>query len=718
MLKSLNIKAVYNSEDDNILEDFYIPALKSSIRYDRAVGYFDAKVLITAARGLACFINNGGYIRLIVGATLTDEEYEAISAGYNEREITSRLTSDLEESLNAYDLSELFKNQLNALTWFIQNKKLDIKIALRRGGIYHEKIGIISDVTGDLLVFQGSANETNKALTPFNYESINVFKSWLPAFEEHIVPHVKKFEDLWNNKKKNTKVIDFTDIIGSAIAQRIKDIRPPSITAEIMLWQQYFDNGLDNDALEIGPHIPKKLNGADFILKQHQKDALNSWKNNNFQGLFELATGSGKTITAIYGAVKIFESRKKLFMVIAVPYQSLADQWVDNLKVFNIHPVVCYGGEGLWLEKFKSKILDFQTGILKFVAVIVVDATLSSRSKTFSNLISSLDEQNREFFLFIGDECHHHGAIANFKSLPLNAALRMGLSATPERSDEESNASLKQYYGDTIARYTMKDALDDGVLTPYEYHLVEVSLTESECEEYVVLSKRIAQLYAQIKSSKESLNNNTLNVLLNKRARLINGTQNKPIALRALLENIMPIKHSLFYCAEGSIGEDDEDNEKEGIRQIQVISQLLHSMNWRSSQFTAKEDKQQRSSILRSFRDGDIDSLVAMKCLDEGIDIPACSTAFILASSRQPRQFIQRRGRILRKSLGKTKAVIYDFFVTLPIDSVEDGGIERKLLVAELKRVNEFASLSLNKGDVYRRLEPFLQKHDLVHHLT
>ena len=717
MLKSLTIKEVYNSEDDNILKDFYIPALKNAVSYDRAVGYFDAKVLTTAARGLACFVENGGYIRLIVGATLTDAEYKAISDGYGEREFIEKLAIKFDESLNAFN-SELYKNQLNTLTWFIQHKKLDVKIALRRGGIYHEKVGIIKDAAGDSLVFQGSANETNNALSPFNYESINVFKSWIPELKGHIEPHVRKFENLWTNNVKNTKVLDFTEITSGLLSRKVQNVQRPSIPLELALWQEQLEAESSIEEMPKGPKIPKKLYGNDFILKQHQKDALNSWKNNNFQGIFELATGSGKTITAIYSAVKIFDSRARLFLVVAVPYQSLADQWVDNLRMFNINPLVCYGGEHRWLPSLNRQVVDFQVGLLNFVAVVVVNATLSSSTNTFLNLTESLGEENKEYFLFVGDECHHHGAFANFNSLPQNAAMRIGLSATPDR-DEEGNENLRKYYGETVARYTMKDALDDDVLTPYEYHLVEVSLTEEEAKQYVNLSKRISQLIAQYNSTKVQLaNNNTLNILLSKRARLINGTVNKPIALRALLEGMHPIKHSLFYCAEGNIDNIDTEDDADGIKQIQVISTLLNSMGWRSSQFTANEDKTQRTAILKSFKDGDIDSLVAMKCLDEGIDVPACNTAFILASSRQPRQFIQRRGRILRKNEGKTKAVIYDFFVTLPIESLDDGNIERKLLIAELKRINEFASLSLNKGDAYKKLEFFLKKHDLVHHFT
>ena len=303
--------------------------------------------------------------------------------------------------------------------------------------------------------------------------------------------------------------------------------------------------------------------------------------------------------------------------------------------------------------------------------------------------------------------------------MPRNAALRIGLSATPDRGEEDiGNDRIRDYYGDVISRYTLSDALKDKVLTPYEYHLVPVPLTNEETEKYIELSKKISKLIAIINNSQNSSDQEgQLNILLNKRARLINGSSNKPIALSMLLKTMQPIQHSLFYCAEGKLDDGDRSDDEDGLKQIQLISSVLHDHGWKSCQFTANENKQRRSQILEDFKDEKIHSLVAMKCLDEGVDIPACSTAFILSSSRKPRQFIQRRGRILRRSLGKERAVIYDFFVTLPLDNIEDIEIGRRLLIAELRRINEFASLSLNKAEAYKTLEEYLKKYDLYHYI-
>lgn len=721
MLRDINIKAVYNSEEDNILEDFYIPVLQNSVSYDRAVGYFDAKMLTTAARGLASFIQNDGYMRLIVGATLTEEEYAAIAQGYEAREALQRIENQLEQIIDSND-SELFKYQLNALTWLVKHKKLDVKVALRRYGIHHQKIGIMRDKAGDFVVFQGSANETNNALSPYNYETINVFKSWQPETKDHYEPHIKSFEKLWGNSTKNTLVLDISEVAERILSAKLPNVVRPSIKDEIDFWQKDLDRVGLSSKTALLPSVPDSLYGQPFKLKDHQKKALENWKNNGFRGVFELATGAGKTITSIYGAVKMFKSRKRLMTIISVPYQALADQWEENLKLFGIKPIVCYGGEGRWYSPLMEQLTLFKTGVIKFLAIVVVDATLSSKNRKFYDMIMSAGEQIEDHVLFIGDECHHHGAFSTSQVLPTVAGLRMGLSATPDRAgDDEGNENIYKYYGEVIHKYTLADALRDKVLTPYDYHLIPVMLTVEETEKYIELSKKISRIMAYIKNGNASKDQEmALNILLNQRARLVNGTQNKPIELEKLLKRITPVKHSLFYCAEGMLDGGEAEDDADGMRQIQVISTILHQHGWKSSQFTANENKLQRENILKDFKEGIIDSLVAMKCLDEGVDIPACTTAFILSSSRKPRQFVQRRGRILRKSPGKEKAVIYDFFVTLPINSIEsaDQEIARRLLIAELGRINEFAGLALNKGQTFKTLESYLKRYDLMHYLN
>ena len=721
MLRNLNIKAVYNSEDDNILEDFYLPALKSSYSYDRAVGYFDAKMLVSAASGLAGFIANGGKMRLICGSTLTQDEYEAIQLGYIEREIKQKVAAQLDDILDAED--SLSKNQFQALTWMVKNGFLDVKIALRKHGIHHQKTGIFRDKNGESLVFQGSANETKNALLPFNYETINVFKSWIPELIEHYMPHVNSFESLWNNSTENTVVVDITDITLNKLNEKFPDVGRPSIENELELWQKYEKrkkpNAKSTASSNITPSIPEILNGQKFELKDHQLDALREWQQNNFKGIFELATGAGKTITAIYGAVKMYRSRKRLFLIIAVPYKNLARQWMENLKLFGISPIACFDSEKKWKSQLTNAVLDFNSGLSDFECAVVVDATMTSKSRTFVSSIDELRDELSDYIMFVGDECHHHGARANLNALPEKAELRIGLSATPERQgDDFGNEGLVKYYGFPVAKYSLEDALNDKVLTPYEYEIIPVELTQEESEEYISLSKRIGKMYAILKTTggNESTEQG-LNKLLLQRSKLTTGSLNKLVALRELLSEMAPVPYSLFYCAEGTIDNLSAEDDLFGIKQISAVSSILYNSGWKTSQFTYREKDRDREQIMDDFKKRKIDALVAMKCLDEGVDIPECSTAFILASSRKSRQFVQRRGRILRKSPHKTHAKIYDFMSVIALEHASDQNYGRKLIVAELERINQFAKLSMNSAKSYSKIMDYLKKYDLIHHI-
>ena len=366
-----------------------------------------------------------------------------------------------------------------------------------------------------------------------------------------------------------------------------------------------------------------------------------------------LATGSGKTITAIYGTVKLYEQFKKLFVIVIVPYINLADQWVENLNMFNIFPVECYRDKSKWEEALNSKIDAFTFGTVNCFAV-VVNNTLIGQS--FQKAILAL---NQEQVLVIGDECHHHSGERINHSLPKFAQFRLGLSATPfHYSDEDKNIMLKSFYGSEIYKYELIDAIRDKVLTPYDYHIVPVLLTAEEEEKFNEISAQISAAFARTKGKKKQ--DTRLKILLSQKARLIGSAQNKLIKLDEILNNIEAKPYSLFFCGDGSV-ENDESNDDR--KQITDVISIAHNKGWKPTRFTARENLRERKLILEGFKDKSIKSLVAIKCLDEGVDIPSCETAFILASSSNPRQFVQRRGRILRRSPGKEKAIIYDFSV-------------------------------------------------------
>ena len=604
------------------------------------------------------------------------------------------------------------------LAWLVEQGRLDIRVALRPKGMYHDKIGIITDPSGDAFVFAGSANESAHALLPtHNYESIDVFPTWKEELDPYFTPHREAFERLWENRSRGTAVLD----VPTAFEERLLETAqamdgPPDAARELAITKRLREQAEAEEAAERakGPHLPTSMGGRPFEIRGHQRDALNAWREKGaFVGVFDLATGAGKTITACYAIVQLAKNIPGLTVVISVPYQNLADQWCEVLELFGIDPIRCYVSKSEWKDDLLATIHDIEMAAVPFAAVVVVNRTM--KSDDFQSALKKIPESR---FLWIGDECHHHSSQSFEGFLPQNARYRIGLSATPHHYlDDERNGRLTEYYGEIVYSYTLRQAIEDEVLTPYDYHPHIVELTAEEANEFADISNEIARRYAREASS--SSMSQGLTALLMRRARIIASAANKLPALEGVLAGSRPSKHSLFYCGDGTVESDPESHDGEALvgRQVEVVGQQLDRIGWRISRFTSREPRKERDRILTNFRLGLIDAMVAIRCLDEGIDVPACSSAYILASSRDPRQFIQRRGRILRRSPGKESATIHDFIVVLPSGYEDQQGHARKLIKSELKRVAEFSKLSRNAGDAYEVLRPVLTEYDLEHML-
>ena len=718
MLRNLSYKGVYKSDQDHILEDFYFPTLSVATRYDRAVGFFSASTISYAAQALSVFVKRGGQIRLILGAFSDREDLEAVKQGYLQKEIADKIGGELLSMISNVS-DELFQNRFDTLAWLVAHGRLNVKIALRERGMYHDKVGVISDKAGDRVVFAGSANESTHALLPtHNFESINVFRTWVPEHTEFYEPHIASFEWLWQDESNGTAVIDIPTAVRDkliAVAHSLDYIPDPEIEAAIAARVLSRTRGAVSTTSG-KPREPATINGQTFRMRDHQIAALDAWKAKGaFQGTFDLATGAGKTITAIHAIVKLSEAIDGLVCVIAAPYQNLADQWVDILSTFNIYPVKCYISRTQWEEKLRTLVHELDMESRSFGAIVVVNRTL--KSAEFQECLAKIKGDR---LLWIGDECHHHTLRAYEGFLPDEARFRIGLSATPQHYlDEERNKRLNEFYGDIVSRYTLSQAIEDKVLTPYVYYPHLVEFTEEEAEKFVYLSEQIGRIMARQRDRAAEMSPQ-LTGLLMRRARLVGSAANKRPMLQEVLTGEQPTQHTLFYCGDGTVETDESEDASEesiaqGRRQVEAVSAMLHGMSWNVSRFTSRESRKDRDNILENFRLGIIDAMVAIRCLDEGIDVPACSTAYILASSRDPRQFVQRRGRILRRSPGKERALIHDFVVVLPGDFDTDSVYAKLLIKSELKRVAEFSSLSSNRSEAYETLVPVLRQHDLEH---
>lgn len=313
--------------------------------------------------------------------------------------------------------------------------------------------------------------------------------------------------------------------------------------------------------------------------------------------------------------------------------------------------------------------------------------------------------------MILADEVHNMGAGTIRKCLPDSITLRLGLSATPERwFDDEGTAALYEYFGPVLKPiFSLKDALDCKALCPYFYYPILVPLTEEEAREYLQLSKRIAQLSGR---SEDTEGSSAAERLLIERARLVATAEGKQNALREIISKDPEFKNYLFYCGDGTIEGDDGEMQ----RHVDSVVRLLSGeFNARVAKFTSENSMDERQQLLQSFAKEDLQGLVAIRCLDEGVDVPSTRTAVILASSTNPRQFIQRRGRILRQSpeTGKKDAIIYDM-VVFPPESETLTNAERTLVRKELVRHAEFAMLAKNAAQAKQTLWPLKERFHLT----
>jgi superfamily II DNA or RNA helicase len=685
-LRKLDIAVEYRSDSSNIAKDFIQPCVHNSVRYRRAVGYFTSAALALLSQGLKEFAASNGRMQLVASPVLEIEDIEAVERGLRSRNdvIEASLIKALVDAAEEPD-------GLALLAWLVAEELLEIRIAVpskASRGIFHEKIGIFTDQYGSSVAFTGSPNETYGGLVN-NFESLDVYWSWDDP-HQRVNLKIRNFDRLWSNQTEGIEVL----LLPDAVKRKIVEAKVEAIAEETPEYQENV----------IKAAIPKTLNGLPYKLFDHQLEALREWKAHDYQGIFRLATGAGKTLTAIHGAVTIAnQSVKKLVVVVAVPYQILADQWCDVLKYFNLNAIRCYKSKAKWQTQLRSNLLNLK--LLpdeNVVAVVVVNRTLQSTE--FQECLSLVD---RNILFFIGDECHHHATEKLLDALP-DARFKIGLSATPwSRREDERRALLQSFYGGIVANYSIEDAIEQKVLSPYVYHPHVVHLTEGEMDRYDELSARISKLIA-IRESGGSYPELELKTKLMARQRIIGSANEKFEELENLLERSPITNHTLFYCGDGSVETDEVEQPQ---RDVERASLILRDRGWKTSRFTAEQSYSQREMILHSFVEKHINAMVAIRVLDEGFDVPSCSKAFLLASSTNERQFIQRRGRILRQFPGKSNAVIHDFIV-LP-DRSYTGPYASSLVRNELYRLYEFARISINKDECFAIADDLAQQNQV-----
>lgn len=708
-LKDLNLRYQYRSDRHNLLTDFYIPCLQQAVTYDRAVGFFSSTSLSIAAQGLTAFVNAGGKLRLVASPQLSAEDVAAIDQGLQQRQevIAAALTRELEQ-----EFEQVVSDRLACLAWLLSQGILEIKLAVYRQvsqqGIYHEKLGIFTDATGNAIAFSGSANESEWAYRA-NFECVDVFRSWYAGEDERIAEKVENFQQLWHNQTADLEVIEFPEAARRSLLKRCPRDRPRREPAIAPTPAPSPVPPVPSDpppALEVEPlHSGVPALPAGLQLRAYQQQAIDNWFANKGRGTLKMATGSGKTITALAIATALYQKIGLQVLLVVCPYRHLVSQWARECQKFGLEPILAFETVRTWQSALSTQLYNVRSGQQPFLTVITTNSTLIGQS--FQSQLPYLPEKT----LLIGDEAHNLGSPQLEKRLPRQVGLRLALSATPERYfDDDGTRSLLSYFGAVLQpEFTLADAIQAGALVRYCYYPILIDLTETESKRYAELTAKIAR---SLVLGEDEEQHPAVAALSMQRAKLIGNAANKLEALRSLMATRLHTSHTLFYCGDGSV---EDGVTAESTRQVKAVVKLLGAeLGYRVSPYTAETPLDDREDLRRQFETGALQGLVAIRCLDEGVDIPATQTAVMLASSSNPRQFIQRRGRVLRPHPNKQRATLFDMIVLPPELGRNTFEVERNLLRKELKRFLEFADLADNAAEARVKLLALQSQYGLL----
>lgn len=677
--KDLKLNSTYNSSKNDLVIEFYGPVLSEAVSYDRVTGFFNSKSLALVASGLKGFISNNGKMRLLCGSELQKDDIDAI---LNSSEIAEKLSDSFLNDLNNIS-DEIELNHIKLLAWMVDNDFLDIKIGIVKnnkgyiGGILHEKTGILSDKFGNTIVFSGSNNETNFGWVSGgfgNIEKFKVFLSWEDS--KFIVDDLNSFEEYWNNENKFLEVLS----IPNAAKEGLIKLAPKNIDEVMKLPLEFNICSNSKDKRK---------------LRDYQEEAISKWCENNKKGIFKMATGTGKTFTALNCISSALNDDLNLITVIACPYAHLTEQWLNDVE--NNLGIKCYSiyasANTNWKKDFADLVFKLRLGIIKKAIILTTHNTFSM--DFFKDKISEINNP----LLLVVDEMHKVVSDKFSRGLLECYEYRLGLSATPEVYNNEVGTNfVLSYFGGIIYSFDLDDALNNcdeegkTYLAPYEYLPQRVGLNESELSQYIDLSRQISRFSHM---NKEHMSD-YYKLLLQKRKDIVNNANEKYDCLSKILDDLEDVSHLIIFCSHQQM-----DNVLKILKDKEILG---HKFTY--SEGTKKSNQygglSEREYLIKQFDEGVYKALVAIKCLDEGVDIPSADKVIIMSSSRNPREYVQRRGRVLRRSDGKEKADIYDMAV---IEYDYSGEIINSIVEPEMERMIDFINSSDNSGYCMKLLE-------------
>ena len=686
-LRSLDrVRPLYMLPADPLAEEVLIAGFRAAAKVDCMVGFFSSEVLATLAPGLASYIaGSQNSFRLIISPLIRAEDQEAIEEGLKSpEEVADRI---LEELTVTEDL--LQRHTLKCLSWLLREGRIEIKIALMKDALFHPKVWLFEN-GGEVVAAHGSSNVTHAGVRK-NIEQIAISRSWQDPNQRYITDKLGyEFARLWDNKDDFCLIVGLPEAVRQRLMRTYSAESPPTEDDLRTLYGRATGFSEETELFKPAPVSRVGFTIPDWLQYEagpfeHQGKAVAAWCAAGFRGVLEMATGSGKTISSMIGAHRLYQEYKPLLIVVAAPYVPLIEQWCDEISQFGLTPVnlTTAGGaakRARELQKLKRRL----RARLSDVEVVVV----SHDTLCTPEFVASTETFNCTRLL-IADEAHNLGRPAFINDPPEFFEHRLGLSATPIRQyDEEGTDALFGFFGAVAFRFTLEEAIG-RCLVEYDYYVHPVYLTETEMGEWFDLTGKIKQNAWRSDGGKPD---EYVAKLLRDRRALLETASGKISKLRMLLddEDVGNLRHTLVYTSD------------KGPDQLHNVNRLLRDKNMLFHQLTAEEtaNRDEAKRIMRSFQDGEIQVLTAKRVLDEGVNIPQICKAFILASTTVERQWVQRRGRLLRtcSAIGKTRSVIHDL-LALPPGMDEDLDPDARGLVrSELRRAQEFARLARNAG--------------------
>lgn len=708
MLSDVFFKHSYSSGYDEP-KDFFTEALIESSTFDLGLGFFSSSGIRSLSYGFALFIANGGKMRVVMNHILSQEDKEIIEKGQKHlvEDFENHILFDIKKLVET--LSKEDEQFFRCLSYLISINRIEfVATVSTKGGLGHDKYGIFKDEKGNKVAFIGSANFSQSALE-LNGKTITVFTS--PDDDKRIAEYQALFDQSWENDTPHLVHIPI-EHVKTFIREKFPKTSLTNLLEEGINLRENI--GIDNNipAKYCKPISRRILDKIEFKEleprfpfpeeRRIQIDAYSAWIENGKKGIFAMATGSGKTVTALNCIRKQYKENGYYKAIIVVPTQALAIQWEHETKSFNYQNIVSTHSDKDWKNILSRYITRSLLDSTKSIILITTYATFNR------NDIQSFLKKVRgvETFIYVADEAHNIGSQNSLNHLPEMINWRIGLSATPERIyDDLGSEKLYEFFNSKppkyTYRYTMKQAIEEGILCHYDYYPIFIELTSSEMEEYERISDQLRK-YIDADTGKYKPD---AEKLLLKRKRIIHKAENKKIAISDLLEELrqkQKLDYTFVFVPEGyepdySINDSYNINQDD-VHIIDEYAQMFKEHGYSYHKYISGLDD--APSILQNFADGDIQILLSMKCLDEGVDIPRAEHAIFCSSTGNPRQFVQRRGRVLRKCKGKEKAKIWDLIVTPPNILDESNSIERNLFLNEVKRIINFAALADNQIDI------------------